>query len=74
MANLKLNAAFAGSFVALLVLLLLFTIVPDQHRPIRANTQSRWQDRAAKLDTSDGNLFLLGAGKADITGYSPFSV
>lgn len=73
MANLKLNAAFAGTFVALLVLLLLFTIVPDQRRPLSANTRSRWQDRAAEPD-ADGNVFLLGAGKADITGYYPFSV
>ncbi|KAI9045794.1 neutral/alkaline ceramidase [Aspergillus affinis] len=67
MANLRLNAAFAGAFVALLVLLLLFTIVPDQRRPISANTRSRWQDRAAKLDGGD-SVFLLGTGKADITG------
>ncbi|KAK1141248.1 hypothetical protein N8T08_009287 [Aspergillus melleus] len=67
MANLRLNAAFAGAFIALLILLLLFTIVPDQRRPITANTQTRWQDRAAKLD-ADGSVFLLGAGKADITG------
>ena len=73
MANLRLNAAFAGAFIALLILLLLFTIVPDQRRPITANTQTRWQDRAAKLD-ADGSVFLLGAGKADITGYFPFFV
>ncbi|PLB46877.1 neutral/alkaline nonlysosomal ceramidase [Aspergillus steynii IBT 23096] len=67
MANLKLNAAFGGASVALLVLLLLFTLLPDQRHPLSANTRTRWQDRATEPN-ADGSVFLLGAGKADITG------
>ncbi|KAA8644768.1 hypothetical protein EYZ11_002212 [Aspergillus tanneri] len=69
MANLRRDAAFAGAFVALLVLLLLLTIAPDNHRqPLSVNTRPHWEDRAAPLDSNDDGLFLLGAGKADITG------
>lgn len=71
MANFKIGVALAGTLVTALVLLQLLSIVQTNNPPSSFNLvgkqSSKWEQRAADLVSDD--VFLLGAGKADITGY-----
>jgi neutral ceramidase len=73
MANFRLGVALAGTLVTALVLLQLLSIVQTYNPPPSfsfVGKASRWEHRAAdKVSVSDDSVFLLGAGKADITGY-----
>lgn len=71
MANFKFGVALAGTLVTALVLLQLLSIVQTYNPPPSfdfVGKGSRWEHRAAD-QVSDDSVFLLGAGKADITGY-----
>ncbi|PLB36567.1 neutral/alkaline ceramidase [Aspergillus candidus] len=65
--SVRYNVAFAGTFIVA-VLLLLISFVPSHNEPVRVEggARYRWADRS--YATSDDSLFLLGAGKADVTG------
>jgi neutral ceramidase len=67
MANARLDFVLGGAFTAALVLLLLFAVVPDNQPPI-FDSRYKWADRDTEF-ASDDSVFLLGAGRADITGY-----
>ncbi|EAW08086.1 neutral/alkaline ceramidase [Aspergillus clavatus NRRL 1] len=70
MANFKIGVAFAGTLVTALVLLQLLSIVQTYNPPPSFDSvekqSSKWEQRAA--DPVSDDVFLLGAGKADITG------
>jgi neutral ceramidase len=71
MANLRLGAAFGAVAVTLLVFMQLIAVMQhtDQVTVSSFNKNfNQWRDRAGAA-TDDG-LFLVGAGKADVTGYS----
>lgn len=66
MANFRLGVACAAVFLSALVLLQLLSIIQNQ-APLNINTASKlWQGR--NQQKFDEDVFLLGAGKADITG------
>ena len=70
MANLRLGAVFVGTMLILLVLLQLFAVLHGQDRAPESSFSrnfNQWRSRA-NAATDDG-LFLVGAGKADVTGY-----
>ncbi|KAH1603268.1 hypothetical protein KXX34_007901 [Aspergillus fumigatus] len=70
MANSRLGVALAGTLVTALVLLQLLSIVQTYNPPPTfsfVGKASQWEHRAADK-VSDDSIFLLGAGKADITG------
>jgi neutral ceramidase len=70
MANLRLGTAFAGLILTILVFMQLLAVVRYNDR-VPAGSFDRnfnqWRSRA-NTATDDG-LFLVGAGKADVTGY-----
>lgn len=71
MANSRLGVALARTLVTALVLLQLLSIVQTYNPPPTfsfVGKASQWEHRAADK-VSDDSIFLLGAGKADITGY-----
>lgn len=72
MANLRLGAAFGAVTVTLLVFMQLVAVMQnsDQESPSSFNRNfNQWRGRASTA--TDDSLFLVGAGKADVTGYSP---
>lgn len=74
MANLRLGAAFGAVAMTLLVFMQLLAVMrnTDQLPPSSFNTDPyQWRNRAGAA-TDDG-LFLVGAGKADVTGYDSIS-
>ncbi|RAL09545.1 neutral/alkaline ceramidase [Aspergillus homomorphus CBS 101889] len=80
MANLKLGLALACSLATALVVLQLFLLISDSNvnRPVRVQSRLQWKQRAIKTSSAtsaasatsvaEDGTFLLGAGKADITG------
>lgn len=71
MANLRMGVAFAGLTLAMLVFMQLVAVfkLDDQSQRPLPNFNSKfnqWTNRANKAAADD--LFLVGAGKADITG------
>lgn len=66
MANHRLGIAFGGTFIIAIVSLLFLSFVHDTNEPPALDTRYQWADREFAADDS---VFLLGAGKADITGY-----
>lgn len=68
MANFRLGVALASSVATALVLLQLFSLFQHQSQPLIVGTQSKWAHRAAVTEANNDDIFLLGAGKADITG------
>lgn len=69
MANIRLGVALASSLATALVFLQLFSLIQNHYQPLNVGAQPKWVHRAAATvaDDDDG-IFLLGAGKADITG------
>ncbi|KAL5358028.1 Neutral/alkaline nonlysosomal ceramidase [Aspergillus floccosus] len=65
MANHRLGIAFGGTFIIAIVSLLFLSFVRDIDEPSGFDARYRWADREFAADDS---VFLLGAGKADITG------
>lgn len=71
MANLRLGVAFAGLTLTVLVFLQLAAVLQHRDQPPESSfTRSfnQWRSRASAAHGND--LFLVGAGKADVTGYS----
>lgn len=70
MGNFRLGIAFAGMTLAALVCLQLLAVLKSEnHIPPASFTRNfnQWKSRASKVSTDD--IFLVGAGKADVTGY-----
>jgi neutral ceramidase len=71
MANLRLGTAFGAVAVTLLVFMQLIAVMrhTDQLPPSSFNRNlNQWRNRAGAA--TDDSLFLVGAGKADVTGYN----
>jgi hypothetical protein len=69
MASFRLGVAIAGVCISALVLLQLLSIVHSHSHYSLVDADSRlWFGRTREFDN---DVFLLGAGKADITGYAP---
>lgn len=66
MANKKLGVAFAGTFIIVITSLLFLSFISDIQEPPGVEARYQWADRQF---ASDDSVFILGAGKADITGY-----
>ena len=70
MANLRLGIAFSGVILTLFVFLHLLEVIqytgPSSLLGFLHNSD-QWRSRASAV--TDNDLFLVGAGKADITGY-----
>lgn len=69
MANLRLGTAFAGLTLALLVFMQLVAMARYNDRvPVGTFDRNfnQWRSRASAA--TDDDLFLVGAGKADVTG------
>jgi neutral ceramidase len=72
MANLRIGVTFAGVTLAALVFLQLIAVFKldsqsDSPLPNFSSNFNQWKSRANKASADD--IFLVGAGKADITGY-----
>ncbi|KAE8146480.1 Neutral/alkaline nonlysosomal ceramidase [Aspergillus avenaceus] len=67
MANARLDVVFGGILVAALTLLLLFTVASEHFQPPVVDSRYQWADRDTEF-AGDDSVFLLGAGRADITG------
>lgn len=67
MARMGLGVGLAGALISLFLLLQVF-LTTDNDPPISANFNARGKDWTGTF-APDNNVFLLGAGKADITGY-----
>ncbi|PYH99278.1 putative neutral/alkaline nonlysosomal ceramidase [Aspergillus ellipticus CBS 707.79] len=67
MAFVRLGTALIGSLATALVLLQLFSLIKTQNQPFTVGVRPKWEHRAAASVADDG-IFMLGAGKADITG------
>lgn len=75
MANLRLGAAFGAVAVTFLVFMQLIAVMQNVDQvPLSSFNKNlnQWRDRAGAA-TDDG-LFLVGAGKADVTGYTSTSL
>jgi neutral ceramidase len=75
MANLRLGAAFGAVAVTFLVFMQLIAVMQHADQvPVSSFNKNLnlWRNRAGAA-TDDG-LFLVGAGKADVTGYSSISL
>jgi neutral ceramidase len=71
MANLQLGAAFGAVAVTLLVFMQLVAVMQHTDQVPVSNFNknfNQWRNRAGAA--TDNGLFLVGAGKADVTGYS----
>lgn len=69
MANLRLGAAFAALTLTLLVFMQLFAVARYNDKvPIGSFDRNFNQWRARADSAVDDDLFLVGAGKADVTG------
>jgi neutral ceramidase len=69
MANLRFGIAIAGVTLAALVFFQLLVIVKldDQLPPVSfARSFNQWRNRASEPSADD--IFMVGAGKADVTG------
>jgi neutral ceramidase len=72
MANLRLGAAFGVLILTLLVFVqLLAALNSDEDIPASSFSRSftHWRSRADAANAANNDLFLIGAGKADVTGY-----
>lgn len=67
MARFGLVAALAGALLGALVTLQLIATVQNSKLSSSFDSQYKWKSRADEL-AADDSVFLLGAGKADITG------
>lgn len=77
MADLRLGVAFAGVIITALVFLQLLSVVQYHHdisppSPSFSQAANEWIGRANKA--ADNDLFLVGAGKADVTGSGSISL
>lgn len=70
MASHRLSIAFGGTFIIAIVSLLFLSFVRDIDELPGLDARYQWADREFAADDS---VFLLGAGKADITGYMDLS-
>ena len=75
-ASLRLGAALFAVSLTFLVFVQLFAISQHSEQvPVSSFTRNfnQWKSRASAASAaSTDNLFLVGAGKADVTGYSSF--
>lgn len=72
MAGLRVGMALAGTFIAVVLLLQLLLTIHYKNKPPVFITRTRgkaWTEN----HSSDDSIFLLGAGKADITGLAAYS-
>jgi neutral ceramidase len=72
MANLRLGVAFGVLTLTLLVFVqLLAALQNGDETPVSSFSRSfnQWGNRANAANTANSNKFLVGAGKADVTGY-----
>jgi neutral ceramidase len=72
MANLRLGVAFGVLTLTLLVFVqLLAALQNGDETPVSSFSRSfnQWNNRANAANAANSNLFLVGAGKADVTGY-----
>lgn len=69
MANFRLGAALAGVLLVGFAVLQMFAIARNYNQPpnLQVKQKPRWRNRPGDA-ASDNSLFLLGTGKADITG------
>jgi neutral ceramidase len=70
MTNLRLGITFAGVTLAALVfiqLLAVFKLDDQSPSPSLTRNFNQWRSRASEDSTDD--IFMVGAGKADVTGY-----
>ncbi|PWY76277.1 neutral/alkaline nonlysosomal ceramidase [Aspergillus heteromorphus CBS 117.55] len=67
MATIRLGAVLIGSLATVLVLLQLFSLIRTQDQPFIVGVRPQWEHSTAASAADDG-IFMLGAGKADITG------
>lgn len=67
MANTRLNLVIVGTFLVAVVLLQVTSILPSFSKSPVFRVKSQWDDRSSNY-VADNGIFLLGAGKADITG------
>lgn len=75
MANLRLGAAFGAVAMTFLVFMQLIAVMQHADQvPVASFNKNlnQWRNRAGAA-TDDG-LFLVGAGKADVTGYDSISL
>jgi len=71
MANLRLGAAFAALSLTLLVFMQLLAVIRYNDKvPIGSFDRNFNQWRSRANAAVDDDLFLVGAGKADVTGYA----
>lgn len=72
MANLRLGMAFGAVTLTLLVCMQLLAVMRhDDQAPASSFSRSFNQWRSRTGAATDDGLFLVGAGKADVTGYTP---
>jgi neutral ceramidase len=72
MATLRLGVAFGVLTLTLLVFVqLLAALQNGDETPASSFSRSfnQWSNRANAANAANSNLFLVGAGKADVTGY-----
>lgn len=70
MAGLRLGAALGALTLVLLVFLQLLAVAQHSDQPLASSFNrnfGQWKSRASTA--ADDGLFLVGAGKADVTGY-----
>jgi neutral ceramidase len=67
MANTRLYLALVATFVAAVVLLQMVSALHRSNESPVIKVKSKWDDRSSNY-VADDSIFLLGAGKADITG------
>lgn len=69
MASIRIGVALTGTILTMFVLFQLLVTIQGQDQPPIFNTGTE-EEHWAGTSTSDDGVFLLGAGKADITGYN----
>lgn len=67
MAMIRLGVALVGTFISLFLLMQMLMTGEDELPAFYVD--SGFEDERIRVSTSDEELLLLGAGKADITGY-----
>ncbi|KAL4880067.1 Neutral/alkaline nonlysosomal ceramidase [Aspergillus karnatakaensis] len=67
MANSRLYFTLVGTFVGAVALLQLISVLHGSSESPVFKVQAKWDDRSSNY-VADDSIFLLGAGKADITG------
>ena len=68
MSSLRIGVVISGALIAAFLLLQLVLNIQDLKLPLKTGGRN-----FAGNSSSDEDVFLLGAGKADITGYSSIS-